>query len=81
MTNTHLTNLDLKRGLWIAEVRAEVFDRFVPSVEAVATPVAVPVRPLELLHALDSADNVTVVTAPQHLQTYADTADLVPRKH
>lgn len=66
---THLTNLDLEGCLRIAEVRTEVFDGLVTSVEAITTTVTVPVCPLELFHALDGSNDVTMVTAPQHFQT------------
>ena len=45
-----------------------VFERLIAPVEAVLAAVAVPVRALDLLAALDRPDEVTPVTAAHYLQ-------------
>lgn len=62
LRNTYLCYLYLECCLWVAEVRLEVFDGFISSVEAIAAFVAMPMCSLELLLSLDNTNYITLIT-------------------
>lgn len=64
----YLCDLDLECGVGISEVCFIVFDGLVPPVETISTAVTVPVCTFKPFFSFNSAHNLTMDTAAQHLQ-------------
>ena len=69
LRDTYFIYLYLKSCLWIAKVCSKMFDGFVSPIESIATPITMPVGASKFLCTFNRADNVTVVTTSEHLQT------------